>query len=139
MTSEAKNDRLLNHIIIYGFSFSFGSVVASLQALRPAPAGFVIELSRWSLVAFLVGAALTLPCFQIIVYSRRQHLRRLALAAVVFLGLGAFFYPIRVVPQDKVRAVFVGLAAAAVALSMVGGLLLALHRFFENEEKRGRP
>jgi hypothetical protein len=139
VTPETKNDRLLNRIIIYGFSFAFGALVASLQALRPAPAGFVIELSFWSLIAFVVGAALTLPCFQIIVYSRRQYRRRLALAAVVFLGLGAFFYPIRVVPQERVRAVFVGLAAAAVALSVVGGLLLSLHRFFEKEEKRSPP
>jgi hypothetical protein len=44
----------------------------------------------------------------------------------------------RIVPHERVRAVFVGLAVAAMALSMVGGLLVLLYRFFEREEKRSR-
>jgi len=123
--------------MVYGFSLAFGLVVASLQALRPTPTGFSIELSWWSLVAFVIGTVLTLPCFLIIVRSERRRLRRCALAVIVLLGLGSFFYPMRIVPHERVRAVFVGLAVAAMALSMVGGLLVLLYRFFEKEEKRG--
>jgi hypothetical protein len=134
MTREAQDDSLLNRIIICGFSLAFGLVVASLQALRPAPAGFAIVPSWWSLVALVIGAGMTLPCFVIIVHSKRKNLRRAALCLVSLLGLGAFFYPMRFVPLENFRPVFTGLAAAVGALSVLGGLLLLLRRFFEGEE-----
>lgn len=137
MTTQAQNERLLKHIIVYGFSGAFGLVVASLEALKPTTSGFDIEFSWWTLVALVAGAAIMLPCFQIIVSSERKYLRRAALSVVTLLGLGAFFYPISVVPQEGMRAVFTGLAVAVVALSVMGGLLLVLHRFFERDEKRG--
>ena len=45
MRSEANDERLLNNIIVYGFSLAFGLVVASSQALRRVPTGFAIVLS----------------------------------------------------------------------------------------------
>ncbi len=131
-----KNDRLLNGIIIYGFSMAFGMLMASLEALRPTRSGFAIEMSWWTLFTLLVCAAGMLPWFHIIVYSERKYLRRVALTVVTLLGIGAFFYPLRVVPQEKMRPIFIGLSVAVAALSIMGGLLLLLHRFFESEEKR---
>jgi hypothetical protein len=136
MARETKNDRLLNRIIIYGFSVAFGMVLASLEALRPTTSGFAIEISRWTLVTLVVGAAGMFPWFYFIIYSQRRYLRRVALTVVTLLGLGAFFYPMRVVPEEKMRPIFIGLAAAAAALSIMGGFLLLLHHFFESEEKR---
>ncbi len=139
MANSAQNERLLNHIIVYGFSSAFGLVIASLQALKPTPTGFAIQLTWWTLFAFLAGAALMLPCFHVIVYSGRKYLRRAALAVVILVGLVSFFYPMRVVPQEKMSAVFTGLAVAVVALSVMAGLLLLLHRFFEQDEKERQP
>jgi hypothetical protein len=136
MPSETRTDRQLSAIIVYGFSLAFGLVIASLQALRPTPSGFAIELSGWTLVAFLVGAAIMLPCFRVIVHTRSKNRRRAALLGVVLLGAAAFFYPMRVVPHEKYRPVFIGLAAAAFALSVLAGLLLLLHRFFERDEQQ---
>jgi hypothetical protein len=135
MRSEAKDERLLNNIIVYGFSLAFGLVVASSQALRRVPTGFAIVLSWWTLIALMVGAALTFPFFVVIVHSQRKTLRRVALTFVCLLGLGAFFYPMRVVPRENFRPVFIGLAAAVGALSVMGGSLLLLYRFFERDEK----
>jgi hypothetical protein len=134
--SESQNDRALNNILVYGFSLAFGLVIASLQALRSTPSGFAILISGWTLLALLFGAALTFPCFWVIVRSRSHALRRGALTLVSLLGLGAFFYPMRVVPREKYTPVFIGLFAAVTALSVVAGLLLMLHRFFERDEKR---
>src|SRR3974390_2539763 len=100
MASEGKTDRLLNHIIIYGFSFSFGAVLASLQALRPRPNGFALQVSWWTLVAFVLGGVVVAPCFHLMIYSRRQSVRRGSLAAIVILGVAAFFYPMRMVPRE---------------------------------------
>jgi hypothetical protein len=134
MASEAQDGRLLNRIIVYGFSLAFGLVVASSQALRPAPSGFAIVLSWLTLLAMGIGAAATFPCFLIIVYSKRKNLRRTALALVCLLGLSAFFYPMRVVPRENFGPVFTGLAVAVVALSILGAALLLLSRFFDREE-----
>jgi hypothetical protein len=136
MANPVQDERLLNRIIVYGFSAAFGLVVASLQALQPIRTGFAIEFSWWTLVAFLTGTVLMLPCFSIIVYSERKTPRRSALAVVTLVGLGAFFYPMRVVPHEKMRAIFTGLGVAIIALTVMGSLLLLLHRFFEREEKR---
>jgi hypothetical protein len=136
MTSQLRNDRQLSAIIVYGFSLAFGLVIASLQALRPTATGFAIRFSGWTVGAFLLGSALMLPCFHVIVHSENKTHRRAALTAVVLLGLGAFFYPMRVVPHEKYRPIFIGLAAAAAALSVLAVLLLVLHRFFENDQSR---
>src|SRR6185437_12548649 len=98
-------------------SGAFGLVIASLQALQPTRVGFVIELSWWTLVTLVLGAAFMLPWFRVIVYSPRKVLRRCALGLVILVGLAAFFYPLRVVPPEKMRPVFIGLAVAVLALS----------------------
>jgi hypothetical protein len=139
MSLETQNDRLLNGIIVYGFSLSFGAVLASLEALQTTATGFTIKLTWWTLLALALGAALMVPCFHTIMHSPRPYLRRAALCFVVVLGLAAFFYPMRVVPPEKFKPVFLGLGVAVVVLSMVACLLLMLRRFFESEEKRGPP
>lgn len=138
MTGPAQNARLLNHIIVYGFSLAFGLVVASSEALQPTATGFAIALTWWTLLAFVVGTVVMLPCFHVIIYSERKYPRRLALVGIVLLGLGAFFYPMRVVPSEKWRAVFTGLGVAILALSILASMLVLLYRFFEHEDQQGR-
>jgi ABC-type transport system involved in cytochrome c biogenesis permease subunit len=75
------------------------------------------------------------PWFRIVMYSQRKPLRRLALLVVVMMGLAAFFYPLRMVPSEKFGAVFIGLGAAVVALSVLASMLIVLYRFFESEGK----
>ena len=136
MPTNENNDQLLSGIIVYGFSLAFGLLIASLEALRPTLTGFTIQFSGSTVVALLAGAAAMVPFFYAIVYSRRKYLRRGALAFVVVIGLGAFLYPMRVVPVEKLHAVFIGLAVAIGALSVMATLLFLLHRFFEKEERR---
>ena len=136
MTMNANDDRLFDGIIVCGFSLAFGLVIASLQALRPTQVGFTIELSWWTLAALLTGAAVMLPCFYVIVHSQRKYVRRAGLSIVVLVGLGAFFYPLRVVPHERMHPVFIGLAVAIGALSVMASLLATLHRFFEKEERQ---
>ena len=133
MHRESSNDRLLQHIMVYGFALSFGLVAASLEALRPSSTGFALDMSWWTLLTLALSAVAMVPCFFVIVFSERKILRRFALATVVVLGVGAFFYPLRMVPQETHRAVFVGLAVAAVALSVLATLLVILYRFFEKD------
>jgi hypothetical protein len=139
MIAESKNSLRLSRIIVYGFSFSFGAVFASLQALRPSSGGFSLVMSWWTVLTLLSGAAIMVPCFQIIVCSQQRRRRRAALALVTLLGVAAFFYPLRFVPHERMAAVFTGLVAAVIVLSGIAGLLLLLRRFFEREEKQNQP
>ena len=133
MKVERANDRLLNRIIIFGFALAFGLIAASLEALRPGPSGFTLRISGWTVMALLVAAAAMLPCFHIIVYSQRKMPRRAALTLVIALGLTAFFYPLRMVPQEKFRPIFIGLGVAVLALSFLATMLFLLYRYFERD------
>jgi hypothetical protein len=135
MKRDRATDQLLPQIIVYGFALSFGLVVASLEAMHLNAGGFALRISWWTLLAFAVGAVATVPCFHVIVFSERKPLRRVALTAVTVLGLGAFFYPMRMVPDEKFRSIFEGLAVAVCALSFLATLLFILYRFFERETK----
>jgi hypothetical protein len=139
MADKAKSDRLLSRIIVYGFSLACGAVIASLEALRSTAVGFAIVFSWRTLLMFVVGTVIMVPCFLIILHSKRTYLRRAVLAFVTLVGLGAFFYPMRVVPGERMPAVSLGLAVAVIALSVIGGLLLMLRRFFESDETRHEP
>jgi len=133
MKRDRATDQLLPQIIVYGFALSFGLIAASLEALHPQAGGFELDISWWTLLAFAVGAVVMVPCFQVIVFSERKPLRRAALTAVTVVGLGAFFYPLKMVPGEKFSAIFEGLAAAVFALSVLAALLFILYRFFEKE------
>ena len=135
MKRDRATEQLLPQIIVYGFALSFGLIAASLEALHPRAGGFKLVISWWTLLAFAVGAVVMVPCFQVIVFSERKPLRRAALTAVTVLGLGAFFYPLKMVPDEKFSAIFEGLAVAVFALSVLAALLLILYRFFEKETK----
>src|SRR6516165_2184807 len=95
MNSERPSDRKLNWIIILGLAISFSSVIASLEALRGTSTGFKFAVTWRTYLAFFIGAAVTIPCFQVIVYSENRALRRVALGLVVLIGLSGFFYPLR--------------------------------------------
>jgi hypothetical protein len=133
MKRDRATDQLLPQIIVYGFALSFGLITASLQALHPQAGGFKLVISWWTLLAFALGAVALVPCFHVIVFSERKPLRRAALTAVTLLGLGAFFYPLRMVPDERFSAIFQGLAVAVLALSVLASLIFILYRFFEKE------
>jgi hypothetical protein len=135
MERDRATDKLLPQIMVYGFALSFGLVAASMEALHRGPGGFSVRISWWTLLAFAVGAVAMVPCFHVIVFSERKPLRRAALTVVTVLGLGAFFYPLRMVPDEKFSGIFEGLAVAFFALSVLATLLFILYRFFEKETK----
>ena len=136
MKPENKSQRTLHRIITYGLALSFTVLIASLETLRGTPTGFKFVISWRTWVALAIGAAVMVPCFQILIYSERRGLRRAAFAMVVLIGVGGFFYPLRFVPSEKMSQIFGGLGLAVIALAVVAGLLLMARRFFEGE-KRG--
>lgn len=123
------NDNQVFAIIVYCLSLAFSVLITSLETVRLTRAGFSFEFTWRTLFVFLISAAFVLPCFRIIFLSKRQTLRKAALAVVCAIGGGSFLYPLRFVPSEKFADIFLGLTIAACALTVVGGMLYIINRF----------
>ena len=121
-------------VITYGLSISFGAGIASLETVRRTPNGFTLEVTWRTLLVFLLGTAILLPCFKKIFNSRHQRTRRSLLAMVVVLGLAGFFYPMQFVPEAKRADVFLGLFAAALVLGAIAAALFRIIKYLEKDE-----
>jgi hypothetical protein len=129
-----RDDRTVFRIIIGSLSLAFSVLIASLETVRPAPFGFSFRIS-WNTLVTLAGAAvIVVPCFRTLFLSRHASRRKAALAMVVMIGLASFLYPLRFVPSAKFGEIFIGLAIAVGALSLVGGCLLAINRFLNADQ-----
>ena len=121
--------------MVCGLTLGFSAVVATLETLRLQPSGFAFEVTWRTFVALLVAGLVVLPCFRVIFHSQHKAPRRVALATVILIGVGAFFYPLRFVPREKLGDILAGLGFAAIALAATGGCLLWVRHFFEADEK----
>lgn len=61
-----------------------------------------------------------------------------SLVALAVVGIGAFLYPLRFVPKERLPDIRTGLITAFFALSGVVGLLWGVKRFMDSDEKQER-
>jgi hypothetical protein len=132
----ASNDRWLFKIVSYSTASALGAVVASDQALIKDASGFSFHLSMGTPAAFAVGVLAGLIYWKIVFAGStggRVLLLRISSFLLLLGGVGAFLYPLRFLPTEKLPEVFVGLSTAAVALSLVAFVLWRFKKFFEQE------
>jgi|SRR5579859_1715602 len=133
---SAGNERDLFKVMAVSTALAFGALLASLESLRAGAAGFSFQVSLRTLLAFLVGGGIALGYWAVVLRSGAAVRRTGLVAGTVFLvslGIGAFLYPLRFVSRDKLPDILVGLGLAACALSIVGGLLWLVRRFFSQD------
>ena len=130
-----RDDRTVFRIIIGCLSLAFSVLVASLETVRPAPFGFSFHVSWNTLLTLGVAAVIVVPCFRTLFLSRHASRRKAALAIVVMIGLASFLYPLRFVPTTKFGDIFIGLAIAVGALSMIGRCLFAINQFLNADQR----
>src|ERR1700733_13166834 len=104
-------NRDILRIITFGSALTWGGIMASLQALTPAPAGFSFHVSWLTVAAFIGGTAAVYFFWRLI-----------AEALLILSGVAAFLYPLRFVPKSKLPEISIGLAFAVAALSIVAAL-----------------
>ena len=144
MNNDSKNQQRLYPIFTFSTALAFGCMLATLEALRPAPAGFSFELSYKTLIAFLAGGAIAFPLWHLILNGTHLGKRNLTLVTggmvvlLLVLGVGAFLYPLRFVPRDKWPEIRTGLVTAVCALSGVACLLWGVKRFVDSDEREER-
>lgn len=135
MANETRSDSQFFGVMVYGLALGFGGVCASLASIRSTPAGFTIDLSLRTALAFVLGTVLMVPCFRIILFSESKKRKLVAWSIVGATGLAGFLYPIRFVPTEKMRDIVVGLISAVFALSGIAALMILTHRFLEADRK----
>ena len=141
MNEDSKTQRRLYPVFTFSTALAFGSMFATLEALRPDAAGFSFEPSYKTLIAFVAGGTIAFPLWRLILNGTRLGQRNLNLATggmivlLLILGVGAFLYPLRFVPRDKWPEIRTGLLTAVCALSGVVCLLWGVKRFVDSDEK----
>jgi uncharacterized membrane-anchored protein len=124
-------------------ALTWGAIMASLQALRPLGEGFSFQVSWLTFAAFIGGTAAVYFFWWIVLHttagSHQKLWRRLAEVLLVLSGMAAFLYPLRFVPKAKLPEISLGLAVAAVALSIVGCMLLGIRRFLNADDRQNDP
>lgn len=128
--------------MVWGSALAFGFLAAVLQALRPRPAGIGLQFSALTIVAFVLGMAIGVVFWKIILNrtggARQRSVRFLVEILLFLLGTAAFLYPLRFVPADKLPEMFTGLITAACALGLLAGLLILVGRYLESDDRKNR-
>jgi len=135
----SRNERDLVRIASGSTALAFGVALGSLQSLRHDAAGFSFQLSFGTAVAFAIGAVIGLLYWKLVTRSATRGASPLLRAASFLLllgGVGAFLYPLRFLPAEKLPDVYKGLAIAAVALSLIGFILWRIKRFLDQDSAR---
>jgi hypothetical protein len=142
MEPDSKTQRGLYKVVTYSTAAALGVMIASLEALRPTPSGFSFQISFRTLIAFVLGGAVAFPFWGFIFNGAKWSQRKIKVAwaglvaILVLLGIGAFLYPLRYVPKEKLPDITIGLVAAVLVLSGVGFLLWRVKRFLDWDEKQ---
>jgi hypothetical protein len=135
MADTAKFDPGLSRIMVICLSMAFTVLIGSMEALRVTAAGFAFSVTWRTAVVMAVGAIVVTSCFYTLVYNGTKATRRTATAIIVSIGVAGFFYPLRFVPHEQMRAIFGGLILAVCALGLVATFIYLLHRFLSSEEE----
>ena len=131
LKKEDAADRAFFRIVSWSTALGLGCAAALTASLRSACTGFSLQFSVGTVAAFLGGAAFALLYWKLVFTSRRAA--RAASVMLLLLALGAFLYPLRYVPVEKLPSVAIGLAAAACVVSAGGIAIYRLARFFNAE------
>ena len=144
MQKETKNERDVMRIMIWGTAVAFGFMAGALQVASAQARRFHFLSSRRSpLAAFLVGTGIVLGFWKIILNrasnARQKSLRFATEVVLLLLGMGAFLYPLRYGPSERLPDMFTGLITAASSRSLLlAALLVMTGKFLESDDKRNR-
>lgn len=136
MVTQTKFDPGLSRIMVVCLSLAFVTLICSMEALRVTPTGFAFQITWRTGLAMVLGALVVVPCFYTLVYRGTAVTRRIAKLIIVAIGVCGFFYPLRFVPHQQMRAIFGGLALAICAIGLVATFIYLLHRFLEQDTEK---
>ena len=140
--SVAGSNSTLFHIAGLGSSLGFGAMVASLFAVRAGAAGIAFEFTVPAVLAFLVSGTLAWFYWRLVARmaaekapEQRRKKFLIFSAGLLLVGVVAFLYPLKFIPAEKRKDVFIGLSLAVGCLTGVGLVMLKVRKFLEADLK----
>jgi hypothetical protein len=107
------------------------------------PEGFAFELNAITVIAFLAAATLGWFYWRMIARMasdkapERRKKKFVAFSiGLVLVGLVSFLYPLKFIPAEKRKDVFIGLALAAGCIAGVGFVMLKVKKFLDADLKK---
>ena len=126
-----------------GASVAFGAMVASLFALKPVPDGLSFELNVGAVISFLVAAAFAWMYWRMVARmamekAPAQRRKKFVLFSIglLIVGVVSFLYPLKFIPSEKRKDVFIGLALAMGCIGGVGVVMWRVKRFLDADLKK---
>lgn len=142
-TEKPSGSSALFRIAGVGASLAFGVMVASLFAIKPVTEGLAFELNASVIISFIAAAVVAWFYWRMVArmaMARAPEQRRKKFAAfsvgLLLVGIVSFLYPLKFIPAEKRKDVFIGLGLAIVVLSGVGGVMWKVRNFLEADLKR---
>lgn len=139
--SAASNSTLF-YIAGFGSALAFGAMIATLFAVSSGPSGLAFEMNLSAALAFVVAAPLAWFYWRLVARmasEKAPELRRKKFlvfsAGLLLVGVLAFLYPLKFIPPEKRKDVFIGLALAIGCLTGVGLVMLKVRKFLEADLK----
>ena len=136
-------DSALFRIAGIGASLAFGAMVASLFALKSGPSGLIFELNAAAIVSFLIAGTFGWLYWRMIARmagerapERRKKKFVLFSIGLVLVGIVSFLYPLKFIPEEKRKDVFIGLALALGCIGGVGFVMWKVKKFLDADLKR---
>src|SRR6266576_2759424 len=110
----------LFRIVGVGASLAFGAMVASLFALKSANGGLTFELNAGAVISFVAAAALGWFYWRMVArmaaekapQQRKKKKFVVFSVGLVLVGIVSFLYPLKFIPAEKRKDVFIGLTLA---------------------------
>jgi len=133
-----------------GASLAFGAMVASLFALKPVPDGLSFELNLGVVMSFIAAAAFAWFYWRLVTRmaadkAPEQRKKKFIAFSIglVLVGIISFLYPMKFIPAEKRKDVFIGLTLAIGCVTGVGLVMWKVKRFLDADLRRsedeGRP
>ena len=126
-----------------GASLAFGAMVASLFALKRANGGLAFELNVGALVSFIAAAALGWFYWRMVARmaadkAPEQRKKKFIVFSIglVLVGVLSFLYPLKFIPAEKRKDVFIGLMLATGCIIGVGLVMWKVKRFLDADLKK---
>jgi len=141
--APARGSHTLFRIVGFCTAMAFGAMVGSLFAVRSMPDGLTFQLTAGAVIAFF-GAGFVAWFYWRLVekmasgQAPEQRRRRFILfsAGLLVVGIISFLYPLKFIPAEKRRDVFIGLVLAVGCIAGVGFVMWHVKKFLDADQRQ---
>ena len=145
MKKEAKpvSNSTLFRIAGFGASLAFGTMIATLFALKIQPTGVSFELNIWVVISFFMAATAGWLYWRMVARlavggAAKDQKRKFQIFSLglILLGVVGFLFPLKFIPPEKRMDVFIGLSLALACILGVGLVMWRVKKFLDADLKR---